>query len=464
LHIIIYKNKYKNKYKIKMDPKMTVALEKVLSKYPGSSQLNFSDPFMWAGAIHYIVTHWHGQPLTHEDIRLAIANHIIMRINRTSRSQPYNTQQRLNPPLYPHNPTNLDRINVNRTIHILNVVLNQYGIPPQPLPFPDVGTDYPARPRPIFRTSGRAPPARPLPPGVTPPVFLPGQECMVCTEEITVLQAQNPGIAFCTCCEGRTHLTCYNGLSIEERDLFFLKRNPSDAPRCPTNRKPMSAAEWYEYRFSPAEIAAALALAHHDHEERQKEEQEERRRAAEIINAQNQAYDEGLRLDSRRWNIEELLERPEFVEQTPEQLLRALTAYRTEYPVDSGITQEEFNAVVERLKQNKEGGKKTRHKKYSKHIKRSNTKRRSYRKKNKTELEKKKYRSKSNKKYSIKRNRKRVGGGRLPVFQQLAQGKSISQDADPDFWRRKGVIDQTSRDRDRFNQQTAWSEDDTDSD
>ena len=52
----------------------------------------------------------------------------------------------------------------------------------------------------------------------------------------------------------------------------------------------------------------------------------------------------------------------------------------------------------------------------------------------------------------------------MPVFQQLAQGKSISQDADPDFWRRKGVIDQTSRDRDRFNQQTAWSEDDTDSD
>ena len=81
-----------------MDPKMTVALEKVLSKYPGRSQLNFSDPFMWAGAIHYIVTHWHGQPLTHEDIRLAIANHIIMRINRTSRSQPYNTQQRLNTP------------------------------------------------------------------------------------------------------------------------------------------------------------------------------------------------------------------------------------------------------------------------------------------------------------------------------------------------------------------------------
>lgn len=123
------------------------------------------------------------------------------------------------------------------------------------------------------------------------------------------------------------------------------------------------------------------------------------------------------------------------------------------------LSREEFNNVlIKFIRENRRkdmndlvgGSINKRRKIYSKRL---NNKRKSSRKKNKT-----------GKKYSIKRNRKRVGGGRLPVFQQLAQGKSISQDADPDFWRRKGVIDQTSRDRDRFNQQTAWSEDDTDSD
>ena len=413
-----------------MDTKMKRELNNLLTKYPGGSQLNFSDPFMWAGAIRYIVTNWRGQSLTHEDVRLAIANHIIMRMNRL-RSQPY-PQQQLNPPLYPLNPTQLQQINANRTMDVLNQYL---GIPPQPLPFPDVGIEYP--PRPIFRPRVLAPPARPLPPGVPPPVFSPGQECISCTEEITGLQAQNPGIAFCTSCSGRTHLSCYNSMSLEERDLFFLKRKPSDQPRCPT--KCSTNPEWYEYQFSPAEIAAAVVpppvlVAPRDD-------------AAEIINAQDRAYDEALRLDSRRWNIEELLERPEFVDQTPEQLARALTAYRSD-PRDNGITQEEFNTVVERLKKNK-GGKKIRHNKHSNHIKhsksnkRSNKKRRSYRKKNKTG-KKRLYKRRQTK----KRNSGNNGGGRLPVFEKLERGISIpnlEEDRDPNFWLRQGMINAKSR-------------------
>jgi len=414
-----------------MDTKMKRELNNLLTKYPGGSQLNFSDPFMWAGAIRYIITNWRGQPLTHEDVRLAIANHIIMRINRL-RSQPY-PQQQLNPPLYPLNPTDLERINANRTMDVLNQYL---GIPPQPLPFPDVGIEYP--PRPIFRPRVLAPPARPLPPGVPPPVFFPGQECISCVEEITGLQAQNPGIAFCTSCSGRTHLSCYNSMSLEERDLFFLKRKPSDQPRCPT--KCSTNPEWYEYQFSPAEIAAAVTPP----------PAPPRDDAAEIINVQNRAYDETFRLDWRRWNIEELLERPEFVDQTPEQLARALTAYRNEYPRDNGITQEEFNTVVERLKINK-GGKKIIQKKYSKYNKHkhSNNKRRSHGKKNKTG-KKRLYKRRQTKRIQTKKwNSGNNGGGRrLPVFEKLQRGISIpnpEEDRDPNFWLRQGMIDAKSR-------------------
>ena len=88
------------------------------------------------------------------------------------------------------------------------------------------------------------------------------------------------------------------------------------------------------------------------------------------------------------------------------------------------------------------GGKK--YKKRHAKKKQSTKKKRSYKKRPKT----------------IKR---KAGGGRLPIFQQLAQGQGVSQnDTDPDFWRRKGIIDRTSRERQRFQQETAWSGEDTD--
>ena len=88
------------------------------------------------------------------------------------------------------------------------------------------------------------------------------------------------------------------------------------------------------------------------------------------------------------------------------------------------------------------GGKK--YKKRHAKKKQSTKKKRSYKKRPKT----------------IKR---KAGGGRLPIFQQLAQGQGVSQnDTDPDFWRRKGMIDRTSRERQRFQQETAWSGEDTD--
>jgi hypothetical protein len=93
------------------------------------------------------------------------------------------------------------------------------------------------------------------------------------------------------------------------------------------------------------------------------------------------------------------------------------------------------------------GGKKYKKQSYKKRStkkKQSTKKKRSYKKRSK----------------SIKR---KAGGGRLPVFQQLAQGQGVSQnDTDPDFWRRKGMIDRTSRERQRFQQETAWSGEDTD--
>ena len=92
-------------------------------------------------------------------------------------------------------------------------------------------------------------------------------------------------------------------------------------------------------------------------------------------------------------------------------------------------------------------------KKYKKH---SSSKKRSIKKKRST----KKRSSSKKRSKSIKR---KAGGGRLPIFQQLAQGQGVSQDTDPDFWRNKGIIDQTTREKQRFQQETAWSEKDTDS-
>ena len=93
------------------------------------------------------------------------------------------------------------------------------------------------------------------------------------------------------------------------------------------------------------------------------------------------------------------------------------------------------------------GGKKYKKQSYKKRStkkKQSTKKKRSYKKRSK----------------SIKR---KAGGGRLSVFQQLAQGQGVSQnDTDPDFWRRKGMIDRTSREMQRFQQETAWSGEDTD--
>ena len=96
--------------------------------------------------------------------------------------------------------------------------------------------------------------------------------------------------------------------------------------------------------------------------------------------------------------------------------------------------------LQQQQQQDNGGGKKYKKQSYKK---RSTKKKRSYKKRSK----------------SIKR---KAGGGRLPVFQQLAQGQGISQDTDPDFWRRKGMIDRTSRERQRFQQETAWSGEDTD--
>lgn len=75
--------------------------------------------------------------------------------------------------------------------------------------------------------------------------------------------------------------------------------------------------------------------------------------------------------------------------------------------------------------------------------KKQSTKKRSYKKRSK----------------SIKR---KTGGGRLPIFQQLAQGQGVSQDTDPDFWRRRRIINLTSREKQRNAEENAWSGKDTD--
>jgi hypothetical protein len=402
-----------------MDSKKS-ELKKILMKYRGPP-LNFSDPFMWAEAIDYILRNWKGKnPLTHEDVRLAIANHIIERMI-SHRSQPYPQ----NPPLFPANPSLIAQITANRTIHILNQHLQH--LQPRPLPFQDAGILYPDKP-----TFGRvlAQRANLLSLDAPPPVFFPGQECLVCIEEITGPQAQNPGIAFCTTkkCSARTHLSCFDSMTTVERSAFFSHST------CPTKCSTMP--EWRAYKFSPFEIAAA-AVAPPPND------------AAEIINAQDIAYAEGVRIDFRRFHIEEILGRPDFVAQTPEQLARALTTYRSENQGDNDITQEEFNAVVERLLKKNKGGKKIRHNKHSKSNKRSNKKRRSsYGKKNKTG-KKRLYKRRQTKRIQTKKqNCGNNGGGRLPVFEKLERGISIpnpEEDQDTNFWLRRGMIDAKSR-------------------
>jgi hypothetical protein len=109
------------------------------------------------------------------------------------------------------------------------------------------------------------------------------------------------------------------------------------------------------------------------------------------------------------------------------------------------LRQQEQQQQQQQQQQDNRGGKKYKKQSYKKRStkKKQSTKKRSYKKRSK----------------SIKR---KAGGGRLSVFQQLAQGQGVSQDTDPDFWRRKGMIDRTSRERQRFQQETAWSGEDTD--
>lgn len=109
--------------------------------------------------------------------------------------------------------------------------------------------------------------------------------------------------------------------------------------------------------------------------------------------------------------------------------------------------QQQQQQLQQQQQQDNGGGKKYKKQSYKK---RSTKKKRSYKKRS--------YKKRSK---SIKR---KAGGGRLSVFQQLAQGQGVSQDddTDPDFWRRKGMIDRTSRERQRFQQETAWSGEDTD--
>ena len=432
-----------------MDTKKKRDLDKLLTRYEFEtrSKLIFHDPFDWAGVIDYILRHWTGGPLDQEDVRLAIANHIIMRINSLS---PPQNQRPLNPPLIPANPSLVQQITANRT----NYILNQYfpNLPPLHIPFP-VGINYP--PTPEFRAVARAPPAVFPPPGVPRPIFFPGQTCVFCMEEITAQQAQHIGITFCSAtpnCSARTHKPCFDNMDAEQRRMFLR-----GGTRCPVNCSMSST--WYAYDFTPAEIAADLAAAAPLAAAAApppppfafasasapplprlttREELAEFRQAA--------APPEAIRLiHQRRQNIGVFMSlRPRIT--TQNELVDALTAYRIDYPGDSGITEDEFKQSLKRLGRNLdiEGGKII-HKKYSKYNKhkRSNNKRRSHGKKNKTG-KKRLYKRIQTK----KRNSGNNGGGRLPVFEKLERGISIpntEEDRDPNFWLRRGMIDAKSR-------------------
>jgi len=117
-------------------------------------------------------------------------------------------------------------------------------------------------------------------------------------------------------------------------------------------------------------------------------------------------------------------------------------------PIEKHVFQTRINQLLKELGElgKKDGGrkkyKKQSYKKWSTKKKQS-TKKRSYKKRSK----------------SIKR---KAGGGRLPIFQQLAQGQGVSQDTDPDFWRRRQIINLTSREQQRREEKNEWSGKDTD--
>ena len=316
-----------------MDTKMKRALDKLLTEYESSrGQIN-SDPFSWAGAIRYIASRWTGQPLTHEDVRLIITNHIISRRNR---SHPYVQQMQLNSPLHRPNPTLAERINANRTIHVLNENL---GIPRQDLPFSDVGIDYP---RSEFRLPVFAIPAPALPEGARSPKggYVPHQLCTLCTDEITPEEAQNPGIAFCSDCTARTHLSCYNHMTPEQRELFFLRKKPSDPLVCPYCKK--ISPQWYAYQFSPDEVAppaptstAPTSTAPTSTAPTSATPALEERR--ELMS----------RIVNRRLGVRHVLSNLGFeAPLSSDQMAQAFNVYASQYPQDKDITQEDFKNIV----------------------------------------------------------------------------------------------------------------------
>ena len=304
---------------------MKRALDKLLTEYENSrGQIN-SDPFSWAGAIRYIASRWTGQPLTHEDVRLIITNHIISRRNR---SHPYVQQMQLNSPLYRPNPSLAERINANRTIHVLNENL---GIPRQDLPFSDVGIDYP---RPEFRLPVFAVPAPTLPEGAISPKggFVPHQLCTLCTDEITQEEAQNPGIAFCSDCTARTHLSCYNQMTPEQRELFFLRKKPSDPLVCPYCKK--VSPQWYAYQFSPDEVAPPAPPAPTITAAAAPTLEERRELMSRIVNR---------RMGVRHVLLNVLRFEAPF---SSDQITQAFNVYVSQYPQDKDITQEDFKNIV----------------------------------------------------------------------------------------------------------------------
>jgi hypothetical protein len=219
-----------------------------------------SNPDTWGNVIEYIIANWgQGTVPTPIDIQNAIRNHLIWsRGNR--RFNPYRGRGRhipLDPPLHSRTPSIWEKVNANRIIRVLN---QNHPSQPQPIPFPDAGFELPVRvQRPLPDTL--ASPAPHAPPGVTPlNSYNDADECLLCQESITRDQAQNPGIAFCSQCAGRTHLSCYNSMTNYLRDLFRkpMRDRVDGARKCPLCSSPTN---WYEYQFSTAEIAAAAAAA-----------------------------------------------------------------------------------------------------------------------------------------------------------------------------------------------------------
>lgn len=217
-----------------------------------------TNPDTWGNVIEYIITNWgDGIIPTPIDIQNAIRNHLI----RTNRYNPYGRgrgrgrQMPLDPPLHSRTPSIWEKVNANRIIRVLN---QNHPSQPQPIPFPDAGFELPVHvPRPLPDTL--APPATPAPSGVTPlNSYNDADQCLLCQDSITRDEAQNPGIAFCSQCTGRTHLSCYNSMTNYLRDLFRkpMRDRVDGARKCPLCS---SSTNWYEYQFSPAEIATSAS-------------------------------------------------------------------------------------------------------------------------------------------------------------------------------------------------------------